>query len=98
MAKKKKERIEEGAPAAVRIEGGFTYEQLKAIVNSPPPKKVIEMYEKYIKPAQEELAENDRKRMMKIFGAKNMEELKEKLARKREKLKILYEWEEKEEE
>ena len=95
MAKKKKERFEEGAPAAVRVEGGFNYEELEKIVNSPPPKKVIEAYEKYIKPVQEKLAESDRKMMMKMFGAKSMEELEKKLAKLREQAKEL--WEEREE-
>ena len=94
MAKKKESRkLEEEIPAAVRIEGGFTYEQLKEIVNSPPPKKVIEAYE--IKPMREKSEEFNRKMLMKMFGAKSMEEVEREIAKLREKARDL--WEEREE-
>ena len=95
MAKKKESRkLEEEIPAAVRIEGGFTYEQLKEIVNSPPPKKVIEAYEKLIKPMREKSEEFNRKMLMKMFGAKSMEEVEREIAKLREKARDL--WEERE--
>ncbi len=95
MAKKKESRkLEEEIPAAVRIEGGFTYEQLKEIVNSPPPKKVIEAYEKLIKPMREKSEEFNRKMLMKMFRAKSMEEVEREIAKLREKARDL--WEERE--
>ncbi len=94
MAKKSR-KLEEEIPAAVRIEEGFTYEQLKEIVNSPPPKKVIEAYEKLIKPMREKSEEFNRKMLMKMFGAKSMEEVEREIAKLREKARDL--WEEREE-